>query len=167
MRLVPRPVAIPGFHETCITVSSTRTFWYRLRVKTININKFLQKLAIGIDLVVIHKRLAAKLFDVVSRPPHTRRYLPQSRLQGIMSYGQRRDTATCLVMLSRDRPTHTLILALVSVARYHGIRWAPWYCDLPRDKLILRPIPWNNAIHVETCCMIPMYRGKSHSAWPA
>jgi hypothetical protein len=62
----------------------------------INIGKFLQKLAIGIHLVVIHKRLAAKLFDVVSRPPHTRRNLPQSQLQGIMVYGESRDTATCL-----------------------------------------------------------------------
>jgi hypothetical protein len=95
MRLVSRPVAIPGFHETRITVSSGHTLWYRLRVRTININKFLQKLAIGIDLVVIHKRLAAKLFGV-SRPPHIRWYMPQSQLQGIMVYGERRDTATCL-----------------------------------------------------------------------
>jgi hypothetical protein len=123
MRLVSRPVAIPGFHETCITVSSGHTLWYRLRAQTININKFLQKLAIGIHLVVIHKRLAAKLFDAVSRPPHTRWYLPQSQLQ-----------------------------------RYHGIRWGPWYCDLPRDKLILtmRPIPWDNAILVETCS-VPLW----------
>jgi hypothetical protein len=92
MRLVSRP----GFHETCITVSSGHTLWYRLRVQTININKSLQKLAIGIHLVVIHKRLAAKLYDDVPRPPHTCWYLPQSQLQGIMVYGERRDTATCL-----------------------------------------------------------------------